>query len=237
MRGVSLSRIRFVSSESVDRVLTTNLSYVLHEPSTSTVVQQYARRIETSRSRIGASSNRLGRLSDDQLRHHFVIEAQEIEALKRAVHSGDALGVVTLRLGAWGLLSRALSVAAESAPGVITKIHTFDRASGRTGGLPRTTWFRADSLIAPPPPEISLQRCIFATALMRPDCHSLLLSIREVGPCWIGPVERENNADAWSEEVVEYAQAAVREHVEQWWCEEQLWSHPVEATLPEFLAD
>ncbi|HLI51823.1 MAG TPA: hypothetical protein VKU87_08500, partial [Thermomicrobiaceae bacterium] len=202
---------------------------MLHERSTSAQVERYAQRIDSSRHRINSAVERMSQFGADRLGHRIVIDPGELSTLKQAIRSNDPPIVITLQLGAWRLLSRLLSQAAGEESDAFANVFPFDRAAPRTEDSASTTWFRARSLIAPPPAEIGTRRWVFAVAPLRPDPDSILVHIREIGSTLDRSIESESSTGVWPAEVIEYTQAAVREYIDQWCVRERLWSHPAEA--------
>lgn len=226
MRSISSWRVRTSSSPPLDAALVTNLSYVLHDRSTSSVIATYAQNIASQRSRMSRFADGLAELSDDQLAERVVIDPRKLALLAGRDKDNHAIPVVTLRLGAWRTLGRLLRAVA----GVESQVVVFDRQSDSDLDRAGDIWFRAPSLVAPPPPEIMTQPVLFAIAVARPDTQTILLDVDHVVPRTVA----SSGGPGWPDQILRLAEGALRNYFEHWWCDVPLWNAPAEDGLPEF---
>lgn len=233
MRSIASWRGRSVSSTPLDAALVTNLSYVLHERSSSTQIAAYIQHIAAQRSRLSRFVDGLAQLSDDQLASRVVIEPRKLALLTELDKHNGPTPVVTLQLGGWRTLGRLLRAVAE----VESQIFVFDRPSDSGPDRAGDSWFRAPSLVAPPPVEVMTELFLFAIAVIRPGTETILLDGHLIAPSTEGSGAVPSGGYRWPSQVLSLAESALRSHFEQWWCDAPLWSRPAEDTLPEFKAE
>jgi lauroyl/myristoyl acyltransferase len=203
-----------------------NLSYVLHEPSTSPATNALARYLLSSRQRIATATRRLDALPDLALLPRVV--PRDLDRLW-SVQADPPHVLLTLRLGAWPLLARVLALhLSEQVPR--PAVHLLDdRPRGESRPL---LLFRAHARLALPPPEVLAgRRVCFATVVFRPGWHTLLL---DLAPFASDPSE---DWEQWTTALASAAEAALREFTDQWLCSRPLWTIPAEEALPEFDAE
>jgi len=203
-----------------------NLSYVLHEPSTTSATRALARQLLGSRDRIARATRRLGRLSDLVLLPRVV--PRDLDRFW-SVQATPPSVLVTLRLGAWPLLPRvlALHLSEQGPPPVVHLLDDEPPEDGRPLLL-----FRAPARLALPPPEsLTGRRACFASVVFRPGWQTLLL---DLVPLTADPIERW---EQWSTALASAIEAALREFTDQWLCARPLWDLPAEEALPELAKD
>lgn len=203
--------------------VTLNLSYVLHEPSTSSAVAAAADRLRQRQRQIGRVVERYAALTEEALLDRVVIHAPN------GLPDRDALvaGALSVRVGAWQLAGRVLaSGAGAAARGRRVELQYLDdvaEASPR-----RVPFFRGPAALRPPATtDPGRLPAWFATLVVRPGGDSLLLTLT---PLPVGT----SRPDDLLEAALPLAEAAIREFVDQWWCPLPLWARPVEEALPEF---
>ncbi len=143
--------------------------------------------------------------------------------------SRDSVQIVSVRVGAWQLLSRALRVS-----GLIPDPMTFDITlvdapdSSRTEA---TEFFRAPAhLHTPATDAISPAAWYFASAVYRPGRNTILMRLTSLAEVTSGEIGKGPD---WLT-ATPLAEKTIREFVLQWCCERSLWDRPAEETLPEF---
>lgn len=230
MRSIASWHGRSGSSTPLDAALVTNLSYVLHERSSSTQIAAYIQHIAAQRSRLSRFVDGLVQLSDDQLASRVVIEPRKLALLTELEMHNGPTPVVTLQLGAWRTLGRLLRAVAE----VESQIFVFDRRSDSGPDRAGDSWFRAPSLVSSPPAEVMTQPLLFAIAVVRPGTETILLDSHLIPPSTESSGAVPSGGPRWPSQVLSLAESALRCHFEQWWCDVPLWSAPAEDALPEF---
>lgn len=202
-----------------------NLSYVLHEPSSSPTVTNYVREMRKVSARSNHVERRFQRMADHELSQRLIVDPAARDAL-----TGDSLSscLISVRVGMWRMLDRCLVVAglmSDRDRGSITYldgdcestvIHPFFRAPAR--------------LCDPGNGTLDQSELSFAVAILRPDDNSILIRLERV------EVERDKEESTGSlpERLVLLAEKSIREFTIQWDCERQLWDEPAEAVLSEF---
>ncbi len=203
-----------------------NLSYVLHEPSTSTVVRSYVSGLRRERERINAATRRLGDLTDDEFGKRVIC----VPGSPLSHHgSYDTVRILSVRVGAWQLLSRALQVSG-LLPDPVTCDITFidDPDSSSTEAV---EFFRAPAhLHTSITDAVSPEPRYFASAVYRPGLNTILVRLNSLAGVTNGEIDQVHHWLA----VSQLAEKTVREFVLQWCCERSLWDRPAEETLPEF---
>ncbi|HET7035308.1 MAG TPA: hypothetical protein VFI42_06450, partial [Thermomicrobiaceae bacterium] len=182
-----------LSSSAAARAL--NLSYVLHAPSDSQQVSLWLRRQTAAVRQLERAAPRLSRLDDGELRRRIVL------APGAASHQIEpSQPIISLRLGLWELLPRALGLTFGARPAVVTLLD--DDAPG----LSLVDFFRAPARLNFPPPDAFPAR--LATLILRPGGRSLLL---------------EDLPVTSPHELTGRAEDAARRFVDQWRCARALW--------------
>jgi hypothetical protein len=205
----------------------TNLSYVLHERSTSHVVKQYVDKLARDRIRMSRDVERLNALDDTALRERLFVAPGDDPP--RAELTAPRLTILSLRVGAWRILPRILRLIGLMESDANLSVCRIDEREGpRMLTLP---FFRGPANLCLPSvqPE-RVQRLAFASAVLRPGNDSILVR------CQTLPELLQDDATAvesW-QPLLGSAERVVREFVLQWDCERPLWDGPAEATLPEF---
>uniref|UniRef100_A0A831TBE2 Uncharacterized protein n=1 Tax=Thermorudis peleae TaxID=1382356 RepID=A0A831TBE2_9BACT len=211
---------------SQEAILRLNLSYVLHEPSTSPAVGALARQVLSNWRRIAAATRRLGSLDDLALLTRVVV--RNYRSLWAAQAQPPDM-LLTVRLGAWPLLERVvgLHLGEQRSP---AQLHLLDgQPASPSWDLPL---FRAPARVSLPPVEqLAGQRACFATLVFRPGWRTLLLDLT---PLAGDPAEER---EPWVASLGTAAEAAIRGFTDQWLCAHALWEAPAERALPEFVAD
>lgn len=213
-------------TRSLEATLRLNLSYVLHEPSTSPAVGALARQVLANRRRIGTATRRLSSLDDLTLLTRVV--PRDHRRLW-AVQARPPDTLLTVRLGAWALLERVIGLhLGEQHPPA--ELHLLDEVPADSGW--RLPLFRAKACLAlPPTKHLASRRACFATLVFRPGWRTLLLDLT---PLAGDPVEER---EPWVTSLASAVEAAIREFTDQWLCARPLWEAPAERALPEFVAD
>lgn len=213
-------------TRSLEAILRLNLSYILHEPSTSPAVGALARQVLANRRRIDTATRRLSSLDDLALLTRVV--PRDHRRLW-AVQAQPPNTLLTVRLGAWPLLERVigLHLGQQHPP---AELHLLDEVPADRGwSLPL---FRATARLAlPPAKHLAGRRACFATLVFRPGWRTLLLDLT---PLAGDPVEER---EPWVTSLASAVEAAIREFTDQWLCARALWEAPAERALPEFVAD
>ena len=192
----------------------TNLSYVLHEPSTSAAVTAQASRLTGARRSLDAAARRLARLTDAELAARTLVLAPLGEP--PAGNSGTALSV---QVGPWRMLRRVLAVrygVADARPWSVTLVD--DPGCLAVAGA---EFFRGPARLCLPVVD-DRSASWFAALALRPGGDRLLLELTPLA------------GDGAIERVLRAAEAAIRGHVGQWTCAAALWPRPAEDQLPEF---
>lgn len=205
------------------RVACINLSFVLHEPSTSPAVVTQARRLLARRRRLESAIVRLQRLDDLMLLPRVVLRDQ---AGVHAVQAHPPNVLLTLRLGAWPLLQRVMTLHLPETRAAALLYLVDAEPISPPWSVPV---FRAPAALALPPPEqLGRQWAAFATLAFRPGRRSVLL---DIVPLPGDPVEA---GPGWRSALAGAIETALRDFTDQWWCRRALWAAPAELVLPEF---
>lgn len=211
------------------RPVCTNLSYVLHEPSTSSQIDEYARRIEARRPRIAKLVSYLGSLGEEGLRGRIVMDPRKSAMFEELGKNDQPAEVLSLRLGAWKLLSQLLQAVTGSLPSV-----TFFDTPSDTLASDGTIWFGGRSLIGQPAARTGSRPAFLVLAIVRPGDQAILLDIERVTPQAPASGVSLSDPPRWPAQALRVAENAVRSYLDQWGCEQPLWGAPAEAALPEF---
>lgn len=203
-----------------------NLSYVLHEPSTSRQVKNAARQIIANERKARAAVERLSRLPDTEILHR-VSAPFSLDEIDFPVSES----FVTLQIGAWQLIPRvlaALRVAQGLEHQLPVQVQFLD---GLTGGpTVATRFFRAAAQLRLPSNNPSGQRPnYFVSLILRPGGEHVQLELDRL----MVDSERESRAGVLNASGP-LAEAVVRSHSGQWFCLRPLWPRPAEQELPEF---
>ena len=197
-----------------DEALRVNLSYVLHEPSTSPQVGAYLARARQARPDLDRAVARLAALSGPDLVARTLLLAPD------GVPQPDAgESVRTVKLRASELLGRVL---AARFGGGEAAWHVTPLDDPACADAVDATFFRGPARLCLPGPSGGPDGW-FAALTIRPGGETLLLEITRVA----GPDARDRTLRA--------AEAAIRMHMGQWACAAALWPRPAEAQLSEFL--
>lgn len=194
-----------------------NLSYVLHEPATSAVVHDAARRLSDVAPRVRRAVARLAALPDDALRCRVLV----VPSAEPTNPAPTAPVAWTVQVGAWPLLSRVLDLIHPQSPGKGWSVRLLDGPDAAREDT--TPFFRGQAnlcLAAEPEPGW------FASLALRPGGTTLLLRLHSL------PHRADDQIDR--EQAVRLAEVVIRDHAGQWLCERPLWDRPAEAALPEF---
>ncbi len=199
-----------------------NLSYVLHERSTSRTVSATTSALIRRRKGIDRTVQRLAALDDAEFAARIVKDIASNDDANEVA----CAHVLSIMIGAFELLPRALQLAGLLHDGEESVYIFLDGSDCSNRAL--HTFFRAQALLCTPQHAPSSDSpWVFAAALIRPGDQSLLVRCVPVG---VGVIDREQ---VWSV-VLQHAEATIREFVLQWRCERPLWDRPVEENLPEF---
>jgi hypothetical protein len=211
----------------VDRAIAAlNLSYVLHEPSTSNQVAAFVELLERDQDRIARSLRRLETLDDGALKSR---------SIARIVRPGPDAGrarhhVLTLTLGAWRLTKRLCGIWLADDGGVADPLVTYldDPAESAATTVPL---FRAPARLTPIPLDAArdAEAWWIAAAVFRPGFETLLLDLTRIGVVAPGGSRSEVYAAA-----LPHAERLLRSYPSQWECRRALWPRPAEAALQEF---
>ena len=203
-----------------------NLSYVLHEPSTSQQVASVARQVIANERKARAAIERLSRLPDAEILRR-VMSPIPLDMLDFPVSAS----FVTLQIGAWQLIPRvlaALQSARGRGRGVRVPVQLLDNLTG--GPTAATPFFRAPAQLRLPawkpggaPPRH------FVSLILRPGDEQLQLTLDRLS---IDPGS-DHFLDVLKASALP-AESVVRSHFGQWFCLRPLWPQPAEQALPEF---
>lgn len=203
-----------------------NLSYVLHEPSTSVVVRNFAADLRREGTRVRRAVARFADLTDVDLRQRIVVEPVDGQ---NSLGEISTLGVLSVKVGAWKLLSRTLRLSG-LVPAQARLVVRFldDDWCEVTDTMP---FFRAPArLCLPRAVAVETSSWCFASALLRPGGTSILLRFDAIN---LDPDPGGLVGNAW-ERTRPLAEKSIREFVLQWGCDRALWERPAEEILPEF---
>ncbi len=203
-----------------------NLSYVLHEPSTSRQVESAARQVIANERKARAAVDRLSRLSDAELLRRVVSPV-----LLGTIDLPISESYVTLQIGAWQLVPRllaALRVTRHVDRPLPVHVQFLD---GLTGGQTvATPFFRGPAQLRLPSTTSSGRLPgHFVSLILRPggDRVQLILDPLNADP------RQDPRADVLRA-ARPLAEAVLRSHAGQWFCSRNLWPRPAEQELPEF---
>ncbi len=203
-----------------------NLSYVLHEPSTSRPVESAARQVIANERTARAAVDRLSRLPDAELLRR-VVSSVPLNTIDLPISES----FVTLQIGAWQLIPRllaALRVTRHVDRPLPVQVQYLD---GLTGSQTvATPFFRGPAQLRLPS-ENSSGRLPghFVSLILRPGGDHLELTL---DPLMVDPVQ-DPRVDLLKA-AGPPAEAVVRSHAGQWFCSRNLWPRPAEQVLPEF---
>ncbi len=204
-----------------------NLSYVLHEASTSRQVDSAARQVIATERKVRAAVDRLSRLPDAELLRR-VSSVFPLDTIDLPV----AESFVALQIGAWQLIPRmlaALRVTRGLERPLPVQVQFLD---GLTGGpTVATPFFRAPAQLRLPSKNSNGRHPgSFVSLILRPGGEHLQLTLDRL------------TVDSGQESCTDVlkatgplAEAVVRSHAGQWFCPRHLWPRPAEQELPEFL--
>lgn len=223
----SEKRARTGEESQVDLTATLiNLSYVLHEPSTSDQVRGAARRLVETEPGLRRAVAALASLPDPDLRERVVIHAP---GGLPDVASDEPLVALSLQIGAWPLLPRVLALLGRPGTGAQRppwRVWLLDDPGSRSSQ--RFDLFRAPARLCVPDTALMLEW--FAVLVLRPGSNTLLLAVERLAESECGP----NETTARLRRAIPAAETAIRSHVGQWLCPVPLWEKPAEDYLPEF---
>ncbi|MCS7246292.1 MAG: hypothetical protein NZ696_01620 [Thermomicrobium sp.] len=194
-------------------VLCRNLSYVLHEASTSPNVSRFARTILQQFVRARRAARALAGERDEDLLPRIVLrDERAVWAFQRA----STTHVLTYAIGATSLLPRVLHlIRPRSAPPIT--LWWLDRPHDRCPV--RIPLFRGTATLSLPPTEGMPQW--FAILVFRPGWRSVLLDLVEL----VG--------DDALLSLTSTLERTLRDYTDQWWCWRPWWDRPAELVLPE----
>lgn len=206
--------------------LTLNLSYVLHEPSTSAIVQETAQRVLATHQALRRVADQFARLPDPSFQQGIVVVTPPpTDAPPR--RRPPSPRIVSAHVGPFWLLERVLALTARQRGIALPPEPVF--LDDPTGPHPVTIpFFRA-------PARLQLKRedlhrgvpVEFVTVALRPGGRTLHFRIDRVS-------QGTEDPETVEQRLIAAAERAIREHVEQWFCPGPLWDAPAEQSLPEF---
>ncbi len=213
-------------SSDLEAAIRLNLSYVLHEPSTSQVTSALVRQVLANRRRIAAATRHLSMLPDLALLTRVV--PRDPHRLWE-VQAEPPHTLLTLHLGAWPLLGRvvALHLGQQQPPAALYLLDDEPVGHGLDLSL-----FRASAHLALPPAALLRRHpSCFATLVFRPGWRTLLLDLT---PLTADPIEAW---EQWATSLTSALEAALRDFCDQWLGRRALWEVAAERALPEFCAE
>ncbi len=191
-----------------------NVSYVLHEPSFSSAVTEHVQLVLAQAKRARKALRQLSALPDHELLLRLVSrDDSSVETFQRARPSA----VLSLRLGAYPLLGRVLSLILPTGAPVPT-LHWLDVPSGNR--TPHHMPLFAGNAKLYWPDDCEATRW-FAILVFRPGWRTLLLDVSFV------------SGEDLVSHLASAAERAVRDHLDQWWVERPWWDCPAEEVLDE----
>jgi hypothetical protein len=206
--------------------LALNLSYVLHEPSTSTEVQHAIEQIKAERQRCIKATKLFARLSEHELAKRVVVLGERGSA---TTIQPVNLHIVSVRVGAWELLPELLRAAGVTAPNTQAFFSYLDDPG--TDSLRRLSFFRGlAQLRVPSRGQTRADTFAFVSAVFRPGYKSILLRFNGLEMDFA----HASGEDLHWRTAATLAETTIREFVYQWSCPRALWDRPAEDTLPEF---
>ncbi len=202
----------------VFQALYLNLSYVLHEPSTSPLVDRFARSLLAQRRRAQHASRHMSLWRDEEFIPRVVFRD---ETLLWAFQRDCASGVFSIDIGATELLARTLHLVTPASKPPVSVWHVDHPGENK---IPTAVpLFRAPAHLFLPP-GTALPRW-FAILIFRPGWRSVLLDL----------VQLSGNYPITA--LAEAIEHALRSYTEQWWGWRAWWDQPAEEVLPEFRED
>ncbi|GEM_PF-547911 len=195
-------------------ILRLNLSYVLHEPSSSATVRRFVQQLLDNARAASGASRRIMTWTDERFLPTLVVRDERV--LWNFQRDQSPI-VLTIDLGASSLLQRALHLLLPSTSPVRT-VWSIDRWSGDTRSY-SCTLFRAETTIALP--ASSEFPAWFAILVFRPGWRSLLLDLSHL------------SATTFHRDLVRTLERVIRDYTDQWWCWRPWWPVPAEEVLPE----
>ena len=191
-----------------------NLSYVLHEPSSSATVGRFVQQLFVNARSATRASRRMETWTDERLLPTIVVRDERV--LWDFQRDASSI-VLTIDLGASSLLHRTLHLLLPSRSSIRT-LWSVDHWSAEARPY-RCTLFRAETTIAlPAPPEF---RAWFAILVFRPGWRSLLLDLSRL------------SVATFHHDLVRTLERVIRDYTDQWWCWRPWWPVPAEEALPE----
>jgi hypothetical protein len=205
----------------VDEIqLRLNLSYVLHEPSTSRAVRQAARASRRFARRKGNLLRDFSRLNDAELRDCLVLHPRTADVL-RSYRPGDV--IITATVGLPDLLARCIEVTQDSqGSGNITIVDSPSPHPQPT----EVEFFGATAGLNFGGGSNETREMVVAGLIVRPGRGSLMLTATRIN------VGSENHDDG---RVCRELESLIRDFVDQWTPEKALWEVPAERAIPEVL--
>ncbi len=195
-------------------ILRSNLSYVLHEPSSSATVRRFVQQLFGNARTAIRASRRMETWTDERFLPTIVVRDERV--LWDFQRDASPI-VLTIDLGASSLLRRALHLLLPSTSSIRT-LWSLDRWSAEARSY-RCTLFRAETTIAlPAPPEFPAW---FAILVFRPGWRSLLLDLSRL------------SVATFHRDLVRTLERVIRDYTDQWWCWRPWWPVPAEEALPE----
>ncbi len=209
------NRLSGTPNPDVLRALHLNLSYVLHEPSTSPLVDRFARSLLAQHRRAKHATGRMLRWRDEEFIPRIVFRD---EAAVWAFQRDCASTVLTIDMGATELLARTLRLVTPSTRPPLAVWHVDHPGEEK---IPTAVpLFRGTALLFLPAGARFPHW--FAILIFRPGWRSVLLDLIQLAG---------NHPVTALAEAIEHA---LRDYTNQWWGWRAWWDQPAEEVLPEF---
>ncbi len=198
--------------------LRVGLSYVLHEPSSSSAVTEHVQLVLAQAKRASKALRQLSALPDHELLVRLVSrDDSTVESFQRARPSA----VLSLRLGAYPLLGRVLSLILPTGAPIPT-LHWLDAPSGDRKPRDMPLFAANAQLYWPDDRETTRW---FAILVFRPGWSTFLLDL-SVAAGEASVSQMQTTVERW-----------LREYLDQWWVVHPWWDRPAEEVLPELLEE
>jgi hypothetical protein len=202
-----------------------NLSYVLHEPSTSIAVRTACEALNREHARCLQAAERIAKLNDGELARRIVVPAN-VDA--PSIGFVEQLHVLSLQIGAWQMLPRLMRLSGVVHPSAHIDIDYLDDPDGNS--MRAVPFYRTTATVNFPGRTAKVGTSLFAIAVFRPGYESVLMRFNEINLAYDHATEDDPD---WESVRLE-AERAIREFTYQWSCPRTLWDRPAEETLPEF---
>jgi hypothetical protein len=195
-------------------ILRINLSYVLHESSSSATVGRFAKQLLVNARAATRATRRIETWTEERFLPTIVIRDERV--LWDFQRDASPF-VLTIDLGASSLLHRALHLVLPSTCPAKT-LWSVDRWSAEARSY-SCTLFRAETTVAVP--ASSEIPAWFALLVFRPGWRSMLLDLSRL------------SAATFDRDLVRTLERVIRDYTDQWWCWRPWWPVPAEKALPE----